>query len=221
MNTDFPRILSLLRKERGLSQKFVAQELGVAQALLSHYEKGKREPGLKFIIRAAEFYDVSTDYLLGRSPVSSGERISESNLPEISSSEKGVTDLSALTTLNKKLITNSIELIFTFLIKLKNHKLTQSIANYLTLAVYNSFRMTHKASPKNDDKMFGISQDFSSHITLAAMQIAEGTANQAISDSPVDEQTITTIKIEEDYKKQGTALLSLVKNSENLIKKLM
>ena len=43
MNTDFPRILSLLRKERGLTQKQVAADLGIAQALLSHYEKGKRE----------------------------------------------------------------------------------------------------------------------------------------------------------------------------------
>ena len=36
MNTDFPRILSLLRKERGLTQKQVAADLGIAQALLSH-----------------------------------------------------------------------------------------------------------------------------------------------------------------------------------------
>ena len=47
MNTDFPRILSLLRKERGLTQKQVAADLGIAQALLSHYEKGKRECGLE------------------------------------------------------------------------------------------------------------------------------------------------------------------------------
>ena len=40
MNNSFPRMLTLLRKERGLSQKAAAQELGVSQALLSHYEKG-------------------------------------------------------------------------------------------------------------------------------------------------------------------------------------
>ena len=72
MNTDFPRILSLLRKERHLSQKAAAADLGVAQALLSHYEKGKREPGLDFLVRVADYYNVSTDYLLGRSAVSSG-----------------------------------------------------------------------------------------------------------------------------------------------------
>ena len=65
MNSEFPRVLALLRKERGLSQKAVAGELGISQALLSHYEKGAREPGLDFLCRAASFYDVSTDYLLG------------------------------------------------------------------------------------------------------------------------------------------------------------
>ena len=64
MNTDFPRILSLLRKERGLSQKQVAQDLGIAQALLSHYEKGKRECGLSFLIKAADYYNVSTVFCL-------------------------------------------------------------------------------------------------------------------------------------------------------------
>ena len=68
MNADFPRVLTLLRKERGISQKQAAAELGVSQALLSHYEKGIRECGLDFLVRAADFYSVSCDYLLGRSP---------------------------------------------------------------------------------------------------------------------------------------------------------
>ncbi len=55
MNKEFPRVLSLLRKERGLSQKAVASELGVSQALMSHYEKGVREPGLDFLCKVAAF----------------------------------------------------------------------------------------------------------------------------------------------------------------------
>ncbi len=47
-NNDFPRLLTLLRKERGLSQKQAATDLKVSQALLSHYEKGIRECGLDF-----------------------------------------------------------------------------------------------------------------------------------------------------------------------------
>ena len=43
MNAAFPRIMTLLRKERGVSQKQVAADLHISQALLSHYEKGIRE----------------------------------------------------------------------------------------------------------------------------------------------------------------------------------
>lgn len=67
MDSNFPIILSELRKEKGLSQKDAAAQLGISQALLSHYEKGIRECGQSFLLRVADFYDVSTDYLLGRS----------------------------------------------------------------------------------------------------------------------------------------------------------
>lgn len=66
LNNDFPRLLMLLRKERGYSQKKVAEDLGISQALLSHYERGLRECGLDFLVRAANYYGVSCDYLLGR-----------------------------------------------------------------------------------------------------------------------------------------------------------
>ncbi len=58
--------MSTLRKKRGLSQRKVASDLQISQALLSHYENGAREPGLEFVCRACEYYGVSADYLLGR-----------------------------------------------------------------------------------------------------------------------------------------------------------
>ena len=80
MNKDFSRIIVFLRKERGISQKQAAADLGVSQALLSHYEKGIRECGLDFLVRAADYYEVSTDYLLGRTVQRSPVTVSE--LPE-------------------------------------------------------------------------------------------------------------------------------------------
>lgn len=65
MSTSISTRLVSLRKEKNLSQKEAAQYLGVSQALLSHYEKGIRECGLDFLCRASNFFDVSTDYLLG------------------------------------------------------------------------------------------------------------------------------------------------------------
>lgn len=63
----FQDTLSTLRRERKLSQRQAASDLGISQALLSHYENGAREPGLDFVRRACDYYEVSADYLLCRS----------------------------------------------------------------------------------------------------------------------------------------------------------
>ncbi|MFR5875908.1 MAG: helix-turn-helix domain-containing protein [Eubacterium sp.] len=68
----FAVVLSQLRKERGISQKKAATDLGISQALLSHYEKGIRECGLDFVIKCSEYYGVTTDYLLGVSDSRNG-----------------------------------------------------------------------------------------------------------------------------------------------------
>ena len=64
----FCGILASLRKQKGISQRQAAADLLISQALLSHYETGAREPGLPFLCRACDYYGVTADYLLGRSP---------------------------------------------------------------------------------------------------------------------------------------------------------
>ena len=63
IHADFARSLSLLRQEKGISQRQAAGALGISQALLSHYENGIREPGLTFVVKACDYYGVSADYL--------------------------------------------------------------------------------------------------------------------------------------------------------------
>ena len=67
MERSFPETLSALRKGRNISQRQAAADLGISQALLSHYENGAREPGLGFVCRACDYYGVTADYLLCRS----------------------------------------------------------------------------------------------------------------------------------------------------------
>ncbi len=63
----FAQNLSELRRRSGLSQRKAAADLKISQALLSHYENGAREPGLNFVCRVCDYYNVTADYLLGRS----------------------------------------------------------------------------------------------------------------------------------------------------------
>jgi transcriptional regulator with XRE-family HTH domain len=64
--TKFAENLGNLRRERKLSQRQVAGELGISQALLSHYETDAREPRLEFVVKVSDYYSVTTDYILGR-----------------------------------------------------------------------------------------------------------------------------------------------------------
>lgn len=59
-------LLSELRLDNKLKQKDVAKFLNVSIATISHYETGVNVPDLETLVRIADFYGVSADYLLGR-----------------------------------------------------------------------------------------------------------------------------------------------------------
>lgn len=61
--------LEELRKQLGLSQNELAEKLNMTQQRISAYEKGKREPDINTITQLADFFGVSTDYLLGKSNI--------------------------------------------------------------------------------------------------------------------------------------------------------
>ena len=56
-----------LRKEQKLTQESTAKELGVALRSYRRYETGEREPDASTLVRMADYYHVTADYLLGRS----------------------------------------------------------------------------------------------------------------------------------------------------------
>ena len=60
------RRLKDLRTDNDLVQKEVASLLGIDQRVYSNYETGKREIPTRFVIKLADFYKTSTDYILGR-----------------------------------------------------------------------------------------------------------------------------------------------------------
>lgn len=219
MNKDFPRVMKALRRERGLRQKEAAEQLGVAQALLSHYENGKRECGLDFLVAAANFYGVSVDYILGRTNSRNGTVVSEETLPESAVSESYTGDpAGAGVLLRKKLITNSLEIIFSFLMKAKNSKLSQSVATYLMTAVYRAYRMVFSSGTENDENCFAISVDDCAEICGAKMSIENAKARAAAKEGSADGK-ITNLRIEQEYPRQSAALFSIVTNVEKDLQK--
>ena len=146
--SEFSRIITLLRKEKGITQKQAAEQLGVSQALLSHYEKGIRECGLDFVVRVADFYGVSCDYLLGRSPDRSGLTLSVEEIPNPETAKDGVFHGSVLPTFNKKLISNSLNILYDKLNSCPDKGLVSEISAYLMIAVYKMFRLLYNAEKR-------------------------------------------------------------------------
>lgn len=58
--------LKQLRISKGYKQVFLQASTGIEQSLLSKYETGERNPSIEAIIKLADFYDVSIDYILCR-----------------------------------------------------------------------------------------------------------------------------------------------------------
>ena len=56
-----------LRKEKGVTQKEVADAIGVTFSAYAHYEQGIREPSNQVLISLCKYYGVTSDYLLGLS----------------------------------------------------------------------------------------------------------------------------------------------------------
>lgn len=230
MNANFSRLLTLLRKERKLSQKKAAEDLGVSQGLLSHYEKGKRECGLDFVLRAADYYGVSCDYLLGRSPEPQGQTISFEDIPEDDPNQRDkVTPSSVMIAFNKKLIMNSMNVFFSLLTRCGSQTAVKESSGYLMLAVYKLLRYIYSANPQNDQNFFKIDSSVASHETNAAMALAEAKIAAALSGialdggdavTETDELSADTQSLAEQYPKFYSSMVNLIKNSESRIEAL-
>ncbi len=62
----FPKRLKTLREKRGMSQRTLAQLCGLSRSMVGQYERGEKDPSLRTLAQIADYFGVSTDYLLGR-----------------------------------------------------------------------------------------------------------------------------------------------------------
>lgn len=195
--TDFSRTLSLLRQEKGISQRKAALALGISQALLSHYENGIREPGLAFVVKACDYYHVSSDYLLGRTLSRDGVIIDTEEIYD-SSAEKGTLKGSIMATLQKKLAVNTTNVLFDLLGKLGSREAITAAGNYLDDALYQMLRYLYRRAGGNEDFFATDSTAFDAGLIAADMSLNRAryiTALNACPDSDfpgIDSDSITT-----------------------------
>lgn len=219
MNKDFPRILTMLRKEKHLSQKEAAAGLSVSQALLSHYEKGIRECGLSFLVKAADYYDVSCDYLLGRT----AER--DIDIPEAEETDPE-RKLTAALSVSRRLITNSVSILYDLLNKAGNRKLSRSVTNYFMLSVYRVFRCLYSANGENPRELFTMPQQLYAGYASAEAEklcadiemMTDSTSGSCVKS--ICEMSISPDTMAEEYHETSAALYNVTQQAENLLHKI-
>ena len=179
MSSSFSRALKLLRKEKGVSQRVAAGRLNISQALLSHYENGAREPGLDFLSRACDYYEVSSDYLLGRTMVR--ENVPGGGAVQYDASENKDNRLrgSAAALMSKRLLGNSVTLLFDLIDRGGDKKLTAAVMRYISAAYYKVFRMLYSARGMNPETFFSVP----GHLYAAAAEHELAAAEMQILDA--------------------------------------
>lgn len=60
-------VIKELRKERNISQALLAKNIGVSQKAIDYWERGVNEPKASYIVKLADYFGFSADFLLGRS----------------------------------------------------------------------------------------------------------------------------------------------------------
>ena len=226
MYSDFARIITLQRNERHISQKQAATDLGISQALLSHYEKGIRECGLNFLVKIADYYNVSCDYLLGRTPEPEGKVITIEDIPDDDGNNNLEMPSPAIINFNRRIINNSISLLFSLAQKAHSITLIKQVSSYLMLSVYKLFRIVYNANPHNDQKLFKIPKVIANDSSNAIISMSEADIKAASSGIALDGNDcvnnfetlyITTATLQKDYAQYSSSLLNLIKRSEESI----
>lgn len=171
-NTDFPRTLSLLRKEKGVSQKDAAAELGVSQALLSHYERGLREPGLRFVALAADYYGVSADFLLGRTQSRDGSDVDPTEYFDASAASDNRLRGSAAAMFSKKVLSNALSVLFDIVGRTGSQAMLNGCYNILSSTVYTLFREIYERAGSEPERFFALSERESRRMISAGTQVS-------------------------------------------------
>ncbi len=218
MNKEFGRIITHLRKKRGLSQKDVCAELGISQALLSHYEKGIRECGLNFLIKTADFYDVSVDYLLGRTANPDGTSSDADSIPDVDTLEDvNRSKSNTYCMLNRKLLINSTAVIYSILAEINNKKLSKNISDYLSVAEYNVFRKIYSLKENNKPDIFGLENASADEYCAASLALNNARINDIKNNNNIEGIELSDEILSEKFSESYSSLYQMIKNAEKTL----
>lgn len=205
MKNEFSKNLYNLRMQRGWSQKETAGNLGISQALLSHYEKGIRECGLDFLIKASEVFNCTTDYLLG---ISGTPAVTES-----SDADSISADLKEFPNLIKSRdeIQDTVNILYSITARIGNPEICKNFNKYFGNSLYAELRSL--------EKLYFHKENFSGDKDLSLINAKRkaSTAYYAIIREMQEKNinvNLKTIRIKDEYPIRSKAFFNLISHFE-------
>ena len=216
MNQFFAERITLLRNERRLSQKQAAADLGISPAVLSHYEKGIRECKLELLVSIADYYEVSCDYLLGRT---SSPTAQATQPAKRESSSDGSESHRRRCTGQKKMLVNTLHILFDILARCRNQELSIELSRSLTLMLYMIFHAVYCSNPENPLGVFRIPKQHAAARASAGITLSLSYARYALkkhSHMNSERIVLSPRLLYERYPAYAPSLFSLLEQAEDL-----
>lgn len=105
----FTERLKSLRKEAGLTQKEIAKKLQISQPQYARTENGGRKPNGETLEKFATFFNVSVDYLLGKTDIKNSSELSDTDITELLNNGTVSYDGKPMTDHDKEVLTQVIK----------------------------------------------------------------------------------------------------------------
>ena len=219
MNEALGRSLALLRQEKGLSQRSVAKDLGISQALLSHYENGIREPGLNFVAKACDYYHVSADYLLGRTLSRDGAMIEAGELVDASQERESLKG-GIRAKLQKKLLVNTTSVLFDLLGQVGSAEAVEEAGAYMSSALYQLFRHLYRCAGGNESYFSTSVQTYDMDVLAADMTLSRIRYAQALEAYQGEYPAVDAQSLANSYQGLAQAVAQVFHNTDERVKSL-
>lgn len=208
MKNKFASRLAQMRKRSGMSQKAAAAKLGISQALLSHYEKGIRECGLDFVLKASKVFEVPCDYLLGATDKLPIDTVDNSERNENLIRKPKLY-------LGRNRLQNAIDLLYNITARFGNPKMHQDINNLFYADVYLTFRIFQNSlAATGETDLFDL--PFDSAVlhaqALKAMSCERLIAKMGEAEEKAD---FTKSQLRGEYPANADAIFSMIESVEN------
>ena len=209
------RILTELRKEKEIGQKELAVYLNVSVGTVSNYENDVHSPDLSTLCKLADFFGVTTDYLLGRTVQRNftADPFEAAEKEVVINTEKG----SMINKINRSLLMNTTSVIYDLLAKIGNKHLTNAVSNYLMSAEYVIFRTIYNSEKNNSQTMFSLDKNRYRNLTDASMILDLEIINELIENDKLT-LTLSPDVISVCFEKDAPSLFNLIQYSERNIK---